>query len=142
MATTKRILKNTGLDAVVKVDGTAAAETIDLDVDLLHTSQVLDGATQTVTITGLTWTGAANGIITITRGSATIATLQANAAGYLHFTGQDMVPDNVNATSDIVVTISGAQAECWLRLKKISGYKTKFEPEQFGSHDDPTKAGE
>lgn len=141
MATTKRIIKHTPIDVVVKVDGTAEAETIDLDVDLLHSTQELDGATQTVVITGLTWTGAANGIITITRNSEVITTLQANAAGFLHFSGQDMVPDNVNSTSDIVVTISGAQAECWIRMKKLSGYKSKFEPEIYGSHDNPAASG-
>ena len=104
-------------------------------------SQELDGDTQTVNITGATWTGANNGIITIARGGVTVMTLQANAAGQLDFAGQMMIPDPIANTSDIVVTISGAQAECWLKLRKVSGYKTHIEPEQFGSYDDPSVAG-
>lgn len=141
MATTKTILKKTHQEAVVKVAGTGEAETISLASDILAAGQALDGVTQTVNIVGATWTGAADGIITITRNSIVIMTLQANAAGALEFGGQMMLPDTIENTSDIVVTVSGAQAECWLRLRKVGGYKTTVEPEQFGSHDDPTVAG-
>ena len=141
MAIVKTILKKTHGEAVVKVAGTDAAGTIDLGDDLLPTGQVLDGSTQAVNIIGVSWTGAANGIITITRNSVVIMTLQANAAGSLEFGGQMMQPDSIANTSDIVVTISGAQAECWLRLRKVSGYKTTIEPEQFGALDNPAVAG-
>lgn len=141
MATVKTILKKTHQEAVVKVAGTAAAETISLASDILASGQALDGSTQTVNIVGVTWTGAADGIITITRNSVVVMTLQANAAGALEFGGQSMLPDTISNTSDVVVTISGAQAECWLRLRKVGGYKTTVEPEQFGFHDDPTVAG-
>lgn len=141
MATTKTILRKTHGEAVVKVAGTAAAETIVLATDLLNAGQALDGATQSVSIVGVTWTGAADGVITITRNSAVIMTLQANAAGALEFGGQMMIPDSVNSTSDVVVTISGAQAECWLRLRKVSGYKTMIEDATYGAYDDPTRVG-
>lgn len=142
MAVTKTVLKKVHQEAVVKVAGTDAAATISLANDLLPSTQVLDGDTQTVSITGATWTGATNGIATISRGGVTVMTLQANAAGTLSFDGQTMIPDTIGSTSDIVVTISGAQTECWLKLRKVSGYKTTVEPEQFGSYDDPTTAGE
>lgn len=141
MAIVKTVLRKTHGEAIVKVAGTAAAATISLASDLLPTGQVLDGATQAASIIGATWTGAADGIITISRGGVTVMTLQANAAGQLDFAGQQMIPDPIGSTSDIVVTISGAQAECWLKIRKLSGYKTTIEPEQFGSHDDPTVAG-
>lgn len=141
MAVTKTVMKKTHQEAVVKVAGTAAAATVDLSADLVAAGQVLDGATQKVSIVGVTWTGAADGIVTIARNSVTIMTLQANAAGMLYFDGQTMIPDNLEESSDIVVTISGAQAECWLKLRKTSGYKTTVEPEQFGHYDDPTVAG-
>jgi hypothetical protein len=134
MAVAKTILKNTNQESVVKVAGTAAAATIDLSVDLL-------AATQTVNITGLVWTGATDGIIQITRNSVVVATLQANAAGGLDFTGQMMIPEIINNTSDIVVTISGAQAECWIRLRKVGGYATKVETATFGAYDDETRVG-
>ena len=141
MAITKTILRKTHGEAVVKVAGTAASETIALATDLLNAGQALDGVTQSVSIVGVTWTGAADGVITITRNSAVIMTLQANAAGALEFGGQMMIPDSVNNTSDVVVTISGAQAECWLRLRKVSGYKTMIEDATYGAYDDPTRVG-
>lgn len=141
MAVAKTIIKKTHQEAVVKVAGTAAAATIDLSEDLVPTGQITDGATQKVSIIGVTWSGNTDGIITITRNSVTIMTLQTNAAGMLYFDGQSMPPDNINDTHDIVVTISGAQAECWIKLRKVSGYKTTVEPEQFGPYDDPTQAG-
>lgn len=144
MAVTKTVLKKTHQEAVIKVAGTAAGETISLASDLLATGQALNGATQTVNIVGVTWTGAANGIITIGRGvsgATTVMTLQANSCNQLDFAGQEMIPDTIANTTDITVTISGAQAECWLKVRKISGYKTTIEPEQFGSLDNPAVAG-
>ena len=140
MAVTATILKKTHQEVSVKVAGTAAASTIAL-ADLVATGQALDGLTQTVNIIGAVWSGANDGIITITRNSVTVMTLQANAAGMLYFDGQSMVPDPIENTKDIVVTISGAQSEVWLKLRKVSGYKTTIEPEQFGPYDNPAVAG-
>jgi hypothetical protein len=141
MAVTKTILKNANNESIVKVAGTAAAATIDLSADLVSSTQALDGATQTVNIAGLVWTGAADGIITITRNSVVVTTLQANASGALDFTGQMMVPETIENTSDIVVTISGAQSECWIRLRKTGGYADKVETGIYGSYDDTTRVG-
>ena len=142
MAVVRSILRLTAQDVVVKIQGTAAANTINLnDADIIPTTQTTDGATQTVNIVGLVWTGAANGIVTITRNSVVIYTLQANAAGFLDFSGQGMVPDTVNNTYPVVITMSGAQAECWIRLRKVAGYKTLYEPATYGSYDDITRFG-
>ena len=124
MATAKTVLKKTDLEAIVKVAGTGAAETIDLAADLLPSSQALTvSGTPTVNIVGVQWTGASGGVITITRNSVVVMTLQANATNnYLDFSGQNICPDTVGNTYNIVVTISGAQAECWLKLRKVSGY--------------------
>jgi hypothetical protein len=141
MPVVKTVLKNVNQEAVVKVAGTAAAATIDLSTDLVASTQALDGETQTVNIVGLVWTGATDGIITITRNNVVIATLQANAAGALEFGGQQMIPETINNTSDVVVTISGAQAECWVRLRKVSGYATKVEYATYGAYDDESRVG-
>lgn len=141
MAVVKTVLKNVNQETVVKVAGTAAAATIDLSTDIVAASQEIDGSTQTVNIIGLVWTGANNGIITVTRDNVVIATLQANAAGALEFGGQAMIPETINNTSDIVVTISGAQSECWLRLRKVSGYKTKVEYSTYGAYEDESRVG-
>lgn len=139
MAIVKTILKKTHQEAVVKVAGTAAAGTVALATDLLPTGQVLDGVTQTVNIVGVTWAGSSAGVVTITRNSVVIMTL--TSSGQLDFTGQAMIPDTIENTSDIVVTISGGQAECWMRLRKVGGYKTSVEPEQFGIYDNPAVVG-
>lgn len=141
MAVTKTILKKTHQEAVVKVAGTAAAATIDLAADLVAGGQVLDGVVQKVSVVGVTWSGDTNGIVTISRNGIVVFTLQANAAGMLYFDGQSMIPDNTEEASNIVVTVSGAQCECWLKLRKVSGYKTTIEPEQFSIYDNPNVAG-
>lgn len=141
MPVVKTILKNTEHESIVKVQGTAAAATIDLQTDIVAPTQETDGATQKVVITGVQWTGATGGVIQITRNSVVIMTLVAEGAGALEMNGQAMVPDSTEFASDIVVTISGAQAECWLKVKKVSGYKSKIETGIFGSYDDPTQSG-
>ena len=141
MAVVKTVLKNANQESIVKVAGTAASATITLATDLLATTQALDGGTQTANIFGVTWTGASGGIVTITRNSVVVMTLQADAAGMLEFGGQNMIPDTIGNTSDIVVTISGAQAECWLKIRKVGGYATKVEPATYGSYDDTTRVG-
>jgi hypothetical protein len=124
MATAKTIFKKTYGEALVKVAGTAAAETINLATDLLATNDSLVvGGTPTVNIAAVTWTGVAAGIITITRNNVIVMTLNAGASGFLDFGGQIFPPEATENTSNIVVTISGGQAECWIRLRKVSGYK-------------------
>ena len=123
MATVKTIFKKTYGEALVKVAGTASEETISLATDLLSTnSELEDGGTPTVNIAAVAWTGVPTGVITITRNSIIVMTLNAGASGFLDFGGQIFPPDPIENTSDIVVTISGGQAECWIRLRKVSGY--------------------
>lgn len=143
MAITKTVLKNTSIESVVKIQGTDGLdETIDLDVDLVSTGQIIeDGSTQIVNIVGLVWTGHTNALITLSRGGVIITTLQANAAGALDFSGQFMIPETVNNTHNIRVDIDGVQAEVWIRLKKISGYTSTIEYEKFGAYDDPDVFG-
>ena len=135
------VIKNTHQEAVIKVwGGAATTEVIDIST-LIAAGQALDGATQTVNITGVTWTGAADGVATITRNSETIMTLQANAAGMIYFEGQSMPPEGRQAASDISVAITGAAAEVWLKLRKVSGYATMIEDATYGAYDDPTRIG-
>ena len=141
MPVAKTVLKNVNQETVIKVAGTDATSTIDLSTDLVAASQETDGSTQTVNIIGLVWTGAPDGVVTLTRNSVVVATLQANAAGSLEFGGQAMIPETINNTSDIAVTISGAQAECWIRLRKVSGYKTKVEYSTYGAYEDESRVG-
>jgi hypothetical protein len=141
MAVAKTILKNTNQESVVKIAGTAAAATIDLSVDLLSGAQALDGATQRVNIAGVQWVGLPESTITISRNSVNILTLPGGGADYMEFAAGSGFVDNIENASDIVVTIAGAEAQCYLVLRKVSGYATKVETAVYGAYDDETRVG-
>ena len=135
------ILKQTAQEAVVKVSG-AAGVTETIDLQALLANQVLDGATQTVNIVGVTWTGAIGGVATVTRNTSTVMTLQADSAGSIDFSGQELPPETTANTYDIVVAITGAACEVWLKLRKIGGYKSKSgEYGAYGAYEDETRVG-
>jgi hypothetical protein len=141
MAVVKTILKNTAQEAVVKIAGTAAAATIDLQTDILSSSQSLNGDTQTVNIVGVQWVGLPSATITITRNSVNILTLPGGGADYMEFAAGNGFVDTIENTSDVVVTIAGAEAQCYLILRKVGGYAPKIETAQFGAHDNESVVG-
>ena len=140
MAATKTVLKLTERDAVVKVAGDAGSATIDLQTDLKKANETL-GATQKVSIIGVQWTGTTDGVISVVRNGVTIMTLNCGAAGALEMTGQTMIPDTIEDSSDIVVTLAGTATELWLRLHKNSGYTSGVETSEFGQYDNPNAVG-
>lgn len=134
-----RIIKQTETMAIVKVWGTASSDTITLATELLSSTMVVDG-TPTVNITGVTWyssAGASDGV-TVTRNSIPVFNLYMN--GQLDLGGNNGISDDTGNTSDIVVTIVGTGG-CYLTLRKVAGYKSKIEPETFGSYDNTTVVG-
>lgn len=136
MAITKRVVSVRNNEALVKIEGAAGAVTIDLDVDLLGAGEELNGGTQTVNIVGITWMSTV-GTATISRNSIVVASTPAGAGSL----GQlQNFFENGGNTSDIVVTTTGGEVQLWIKVHKIGGYKTKFQPEQFGSYDNPTTA--
>ena len=142
MAVVKSFLKLTESDCVVKVAGTAGSATIGLATDLLRSTEALTvGGTPTVVIRTLTWSGAATGVITITRNNVVVSTLLGSTCGQLDFGGQFCVADNTEATSDIVITISGGQAELMIRVAKVTGYSSKIETSQFSVYDNTSVVG-
>ena len=141
MAVVKTVLKKAHQESVVKVAGTAASATISLASDLLHTNQALtSGGTPTVNIVGVCWSGASTSTITIVRNSVTILSIPADQPDNFNFEGLGFV-DTIGNTSDIVVTIAGAEAALYLRLRKVSGYDDKVETAIYGSYDDITRVG-
>jgi hypothetical protein len=101
---------------------------------------LIGGGTPTVNIVGAHWTGAANSTITVVRNSVTILSIVADQPNNFDFEGLGFV-DTVGNTSDIVVTIAGAEAALYLRLRKVDGYDTKIETGIYGSYDDETRVG-
>lgn len=136
----KTVLKNTNQEAVVKISE-IGAETIDLQTDILNAGQALDGATQTVNIAGLQYVGLASSTITITRNGTTILSIGAEGEGTIDFAAGAGYVDTVANTSDIVVTIGTANAQCYLILRKAGGYAMKVENATYGAYDDPTRIG-
>ena len=141
MAVTKTILKNTNNETIIKIAGTADGATIDLQTDCLASTQELSGGTQTVNIAGVQWVGLAEASITITRNSTNILTLPGGGADSIDFAAGQGFVDTINNTSDIVVTIAGAEAQCYLVLRKVGGYATKVETAVFGAYDNQSVAG-
>lgn len=140
MAVTKTILKNTHQSAVVKVGGTDGSATIDLQTDLLNSGQALDGATQTVNIVSVTVSGLLNSAITITRGGVPVLAFAPENSGKIQFNEGGFV-DAQNNTSDLVVTVSGAEAHIYITLHKVGGYASKIETAQFSVYDDVNAVG-
>lgn len=132
----------TETETVLKVSGNTGSTTIDLQTDLVDANQATSGSTQTVTITGVRWSGEMGTVIIIDRNNTRILTLPTDAADYIAFDGQEMPPENTNATSDIVVTQVGAgNVELYLKLRKVSGYAPKVETAQFGIYDNTNQVG-
>ena len=129
------MLKN-NLDVVVKVQGPAGSTaTINL-ADLATSAQVVEDrpgyTTPTVDIAAVTWTGHYNAVITITRNNVVIMTLPSTGSNFL----------NSEHQSPFSISIADAQAELWLRLKKVAGYRSTVETEQFSVYDNPALPGE
>jgi hypothetical protein len=142
MALTKTVLKMTETETVIKVAGAAGSATIDLQTDLVDTNQATSGATQTVTITGVRWNGELSNTLNITRNSIRVLTLPTELGDYIAFDGQEMPPENTEATSDIVISQTGTgQVELYLKLRKVSGYAPKVETAQFSVYDDVNTVG-
>lgn len=140
MAVTKTILKNTHQSAVVKVGGTDGSATIDLQADILSAGQALDGATQTVNIVSVTTTGLLNSAISVTRNGVPVMAFSPENSGKIQLNESGFVDTQEN-TSDIVVTVSGAEGYLYLVLHKSGGYATKIETAQFSVYDDVNAVG-
>lgn len=126
--------------ASLTLDANAAVALTDSLYYVSFYSQKVVG-TQVANITGFSWTGAPTGVITITRGTNTVATLATEAASQFDFDGQVMPPDTTGSTADISVAFSGAAGELWIKIRKVSGWQTTVQPEQYGPYDDPGTLG-
>lgn len=136
----KSILKKTESKVAVKLYGTGLNETVTLNSDCLASTEALTvGGTPTVNIVAIHWSGAADGVATITRGGTVVATLTGASAGELLFNDSEFTETTGN-TSDIVVTSTGLM-QVWLLLRKASGYSSKIETAQFSVYDNTNAVG-
>ncbi|MEI6052331.1 MAG: hypothetical protein WCQ44_06485 [Opitutaceae bacterium] len=112
MATAKTVLRATHQEAIVKVAGTASAQTISLTTDLLPIAgQILTvGGTPTVNIVGVTWTGGTGGLITITRDSVVVMMNTTNDFTPLPVSNQTFTAMNGTYTSGRQVIYVGTKS--------------------------------
>lgn len=132
----KRLLRLSTQEAIVKFDGAIGTTTIDLAVDLKLASESISG-TPTVNIIGFQVTGAPTGVITISRGGIdlfTVLTDNSPCIDLLEFGG---TAENTNNTSNIVITSSVAVGQVILKLRKVSGYVSNIQPAEFSVYDNP-----
>ncbi len=137
---TKRVLKQTETAAVLKVTGTNVSETFSLATDLLSPTMVVSGSPD-VNIGYAQWniSSAAGDTIIISRNGVAVLNLYQNS-GELDMSGNGGYADDTNSTHDIQVQIIGT-GDVFLSVRKAGGYKSKVEPETFGSYDNTTAVG-
>lgn len=113
----KTVIKQTYKECDVKVSGgNGTSEVISLIEDVF--SPYEEYVNPRANIIGLTWHGNAGSTIQIIRNGVIISTMQADTTGQFDFSGQCMVPDNVENSHDLVVNITGSQGECFIKLSK------------------------
>lgn len=134
------VLKNTNQETIVKVSE-IGSETINLQTAITASTQEVVGNTQTVNIVGIEYTGLAGSTVTITRGETTVTSILAEGHDVIGLAAGFGFVETTENTSNITVTIAGANAQCYLTLRKVGGYATKVENATFGSYDDPNQVG-
>ena len=137
MAVTKTVLRVTNNRAVIRVVGTAAADTatIALATDLVGSGDALtSGGTPTAIISK------------VKTSSANSVTLVRNAVTVGAFYGSDVIEESDwvltdQPTSDVVVTFVTGPGMVIVELTKVSGYSPKFEAASFGGNDNIAAVG-
>ena len=128
----KRILRLTNTEALVKFDGAPGSVTLNLATDLKLPTEVIAG-TPTVNITFLAVAGKADSTVSISRAGVNLWDLQSNASTYLNLLDIGGTSDSTNNTADIVATISGAEGQLVMKVRKVSGFETKIRPAENGT---------
>lgn len=128
----KRILRLTNTEALVKFDGSPGSVTLNLATDLKLPTEDIVG-TPTVNITFMAVSGKLDSTVSISRGGVNLWDLQSNASTYLNLLDIGGTSDSTNNTADIVATISGAEGQLVMKVRKVSGYKTKIRSAENGT---------
>ena len=129
-----RILKQTETLAVIKICGSNTTGTVTLATDLLSPTMVVQG-TPTVNISYITWTvsSANSDVINIKRNGSTVIGLYQNT-GEIDLSANGGFAEDTDNTFDFEYQIIGT-GYCYMTVRKVSGYKSKIQPETFGQYD-------
>lgn len=134
-------IRNTNLETIIKYEGGASDTAATIDISTLAAStQARNSDTPTVNIVKFVASGLLTSGVTILRNGVYVLAAAPENAPVLDLT-QNGISDSIQNTQNIVVTTTGAMSTGYIVLRKLSGWSTKVEPEQFGSHDDVTQVG-
>lgn len=125
MAISKTVIKLNHIESVVKIVNDTAADatiSIDLDVDLLKSNEVIEGTVK-VAISQMEFSIADAAFLTITRNAVPVFVLSGTEAFDLAYGA-----DHTEETADISVTMG--KGTLLIRLLKVDGFEPKFRPEQ------------
>jgi len=140
-ATRTTIIRNTNLETIIKYEGssTDTAATIDIST-LAATTQARNSDTPTVNIVKFIATGLLTSGVQIVRNGVSVLAAAPENAPTIDLT-QDRISDNIQNTSNIVITTTGAASTGYLVLRKIAGWNTKVETATYGAYDDESRVG-
>ena len=123
MAVTKTIIKLSNTEAVIRISGIAGdTATIILDSDLLLPLEYLNNDPIKVNIGAVSCSGITGGYASLIRNNVTILNVANKSLDTVDLLGEPFVPDSINNTDNIVVTITGQQSQVYIYLKKVSGF--------------------
>lgn len=140
MAVTFTTIKNTNLETVIKFQGVALDTGIITLADLGATTQARNTDAPVVNMVKFLSTGLLTSGVTITRNGTVVLVAAPENAPVLDLNTSG-ISDNVANDKDLTVSITGAAATGYIVLRKVSGWSTKVEPEQFGSYDNVNQVG-
>ena len=140
-ATRTTIIRNTNLETIIKYEGSSAdtAATIDIAA-LTAATQARTSETPTVNLVKFIATGLLTSGVTVVRNSVTVLAAAPENGIMLDLT-QNHISDNIQNTSNIVITTTGAASTGYLVLRKLAGWATKVEDATYGAYDDVTRVG-
>ena len=141
MAVAFTTIKNTNLETIIHFD-TSLVETGTITIaNLTAGTQARNADAPIVNIVKFFCTGQLGGGLRVTRNSKNIISVAPENAPVLDMNSNGFV-DNINNTYDIVVANDAAKAVTgYIVLRKVAGWSTKVETEQFGSYDNTTQVG-
>ena len=140
MAVTFTTIKNTNLETIVKFQGVALDTGTLTLANLGATTQARNADAPLVNIVKFLSTGLLTSGVTITRNATPVIVAAPENAPVLDL-NVNGISDSVENDKDIVVSIAGAAATGYIVLRKLAGWSTKVETEQYGAYDDVTRVG-
>lgn len=142
MAMNFTTIKNTNLETVIHFEAPSNETATITLADLAATSQARNSDTPKVNIVKFTCTGDLGSGVKVSRGIKTIIAAAPENAPVLDLNANGWV-DNINNDQDIVIAglTANKAISGYIVLRKVQGWSTKVETEQYGAYDDVTRVG-